>query len=72
MGISGRRMGILVAAAVASLALLPATLALADKDKQEDALKGALIGAGVGALVGDGKGAAAGAVVGAIIGANKK
>ncbi len=55
----------------ASLVLVPATQALADKKKEEDAIKGALIGAGVGALVGDGKGAAAGAVVGAIIGANK-
>ncbi|WP_170367665.1 YMGG-like glycine zipper-containing protein [Ruegeria arenilitoris] len=55
----------------ASLIVLPASAALAEK-KEEDALKGALIGAGVGALIGDGKGAAAGAVVGAIIGANRK
>ena len=56
----------------ASLIVLPASAALADKKKEEDALKGALIGAGVGALIGDGKGPSAGAVVGAIIGANRK
>ncbi|WP_171120159.1 MULTISPECIES: glycine zipper 2TM domain-containing protein [unclassified Ruegeria] len=71
MGNSRLYFKIWVVAVATSLVLMPATQALADKKKEEDAIKGALIGAGVGALVGDGKGAAAGAVVGAIIGANK-
>ncbi|WP_170560328.1 YMGG-like glycine zipper-containing protein [Ruegeria atlantica] len=57
---------------VASLAMVSASVAMADDKKKKKTIEGALIGAGVGAIVGDGKGAAIGGVAGAIIGHNWK
>ncbi|NVO54313.1 hypothetical protein HW561_00730 [Rhodobacteraceae bacterium B1Z28] len=72
MTIAGIGFRTLTFATIATLALVSASVGLADDKKKKKTIEGALIGAGVGALVGDGKGAAAGAVVGALIGANSK